>query len=247
METYIDIHCHILPGIDDGSDSLETSREMLHMAVEDGISQIILTPHDKPWHRNIDHTQMNAKVGQLQDWLCQEGMDIRLHTGSELYYRNGLTEELDQGKALTLADSQYVLVEFDPLADYDYIRGGVYALLTGGYYPIVAHVERYKNVCSKINRITELVDMGSFMQVNAGSITGQYGFGTKQLTKRMLKQDLIHFVATDAHDLNKRRACLSRCAEYIGKKYGASSRRRLFYDHPMCVLHNEDMRNRKED
>lgn len=247
METYIDIHCHILPGIDDGSDSLETSMEMLRIADGDGISQIILTPHDKPWHRKIDHTQIHAKAGQLQDWLCQKGMDIRLHTGSELYYRNGLTEELDQGTALTLANSQYVLVEFDPLADYDYIRGGVYSLLTGGYYPIIAHVERYKNVCCRMNRITELIDMGSFMQVNAGSITGQYGIGTKQLTKKMLKQDLIDFVATDAHDLNKRRACLSQCAEYIGKKYGESSRKRLFYNHPMCVLHDEYLRNRKED
>ena len=247
METYIDIHCHILPGIDDGSDSLETSLEMLHMADEDGISQIILTPHNKPWHRNIDHIRMNAKIDQLQDRLWQEGMDIRLYMGSELYYRNGLTEELDQGKAETLANSQYVLVEFDPLADYDYIRNGVYELLTGGYYPIVAHVERYKNVCCKTNRITELIDMGCFMQVNAGSITGRYGISAKQLTKKMLKQDLIHFVATDAHDLNKRQPCLSKCAEYIGKKYGESSRRRLFYDHPMCVLRDEYIRDREED
>lgn len=247
METYIDIHCHILPGVDDGSDSLETSMEMLHMADEDGISQIILTPHDKPWHRKMDYTRMNALVDQLQERLCQEGMDIRLYMGSELYYRNGLTEEIDQGEAVTLANSQYVLVEFDPLADYDYIRSGVYALLMGGYYPIVAHVERYKNVCCKMSRVIELIDMGSFMQVNAGSITGQYGISAKQLTKKMLKQDLIHFVATDAHDLNRRQPCLSQCAQYIGKKYGESSRRRLFYDHPMCVLHDEYIRNRKED
>lgn len=247
METYIDIHCHILPGIDDGSDSMETSLKMLHMADEDGISQIILTPHNKPWHTNTDHAGMKVKVDQLQKRLCQEGLAIRLYTGSELYYRSGLTEELDQGMAETLADSQYVLVEFDPSADYDYIRNGVYALLLGGYYPIIAHVERYKNVCCKTERITELVDMGGFMQVNAGSIMGKFGISTKQLTKKMLKQDLIHFVATDAHDLDKRTPRLSQCAEYIGRKYGESSRRRLFYDHPMCVLHDEYIRNREED
>lgn len=247
MEAYIDIHCHILPGIDDGSDSLETSLEMLHIAAKNGISQIILTPHNKPWHRNIDHTRMSAKVDQLQARLRQEGLDIRLYMGSELYYRNGLTEELAQGQVETLANSQYVLVEFDPMSDYDYIRSGIYELLMGGYYPIVAHVERYKNVCCKMNRITELIDMGCFMQVNAGSITGQYGISTKQLTKKMLKQDLVHFVATDAHDLNKRQPCLFQCAEYIGKKYGESSRRRLFYNHPMCVLRDEYIRNREED
>lgn len=247
METYIDMHSHILPGVDDGSDSLETSLKMLRMADEDGISQIILTPHNKPWHRNTDHAEMKAKVDQLQDRLYQEGLAIRLHIGSELYYRNGLIEELEQGQAETLANSQYVLVEFDPSADYVYVRNGVYTLLTGGYYPIVAHVERYKNVCCKINRIGELIDMGGFMQVNAGSIMGKYGISMKRLTNKLLKQGLIHFVATDAHDLEQRIPCLSQCAKYIGRKYGESSKRRLFYDHPMCVLHNEYIRNREED
>lgn len=247
MNTYIDIHCHILPGIDDGSDSMETSLKMLRMAEKDGISQIILTPHNKPWHRNRDHAGMEAKVGQLRERLCREGLGIELYTGGELYYRSGLTEELDQGMAETLAGSRYVLVEFDPAADYDYIRNGVYTLLMGGYYPIAAHVERYKNVCCKIGRIAELIDMGCLMQVNAGSITGQYGIGAKQLTKKMLKQNMIHFVATDAHDTERRPPCLSGCAEYVGRKYGEGSRKRLFYDHPICVLQDEYIRNREED
>ena len=117
----------------------------------------------------------------------------------------------------------------------------------GGYYPIAAHIERYKNVCCKMGRIIELTEMGCLMQVNAGSIMGQYGIGAKQLTKKMLKQDLVHFVATDAHDPDHRPPHLSRCAQYIGRKYGESSRRRLFYDHPLCVLHGEYIRNQEED
>lgn len=247
MDTYIDIHCHILPGMDDGSDSMETSLRMLRMADEDGISQIILTPHNKPWHKNTNHAGMEAKVGQLQERLCREGLGIKLYAGSELYYHSGLTEELDQGMAETLSGSRYVLVEFDPLADYDYIRNGIYTLLMGGYYPIAAHVERYKNVCCKTDRLIELIEMGCLMQVNAGSIMGQYGFAVKGLTRKMLKRGMIHFVATDAHDTERRSPCLSQCAEYIGKKYGESSRRRLFYDHPMCVLQDEYIRSREED
>lgn len=247
MEKYIDIHSHILPGIDDGSSSMEMSMEMLHMAAEDGISQIILTPHNKPWHRNPDRSGITDRVGQLQNLLREEKSDIRLYTGSELYYRNGLTEELDDGQAGTLANSHYVLVEFEPSSDYDYIRNGVYALLMGGYYPIVAHVERYKSVCSKMARAAELINLGCLIQVNAGSIMGDYGFATRQLTRKLLKQRMIHFVATDAHDLKKRRPCLSGCAEFIRKKYGEDSSRRLFYDNPMCVLHDEYIRNRKED
>ena len=247
MKELIDIHSHILPGVDDGADSFEMSMRMLKCAADDGISGMILTPHNKPWHTKIDHTGMRARVDQLQKRLCQEGLAIKLYTGSELYYRGGLAEELDQGAVETLADSQYVLVEFDPLADYDYIRNGIYALLSGGYYPIAAHTERYRNVCCKTNGIIELTDMGCFIQVNAGSIMGKYGSGTKFLTRKMLKEDLVHFIATDAHDLYKRNPCLSQCAQYIGKKYGESSAKRLFYDNPMCVLRGEYIRNREED
>ena len=120
-------------------------------------------------------------------------------------------------------------------------------MLSGGYYPIAAHTERYRNVCCKTNGIIELTDMGCFIQVNAGSIMGKYGSGTKFLTRKMLKEDLVHFIATDAHDLYKRNPCLSQCAQYIGKKYGESSAKRLFYDNPMCVLRGEYIRNREED
>lgn len=247
MDTYIDIHSHILPGVDDGSDSLEMSMDMLRMAAQDGVTHIILTPHNKPWHRPMDNAGMAKKISLLQDKANQEQMNLKLFAGSELYYRSGLSEELEQGLAETLANSQYVLVEFEPSADYDYIRNGVYALLMGGYYPIIAHTERYKNVCSKLARVAELIDMGCFIQVNAGSIMGKYGFGVKQLTRKMLKQCLVHFVATDAHDPVKRPPCLSSCAEYIGKKYGQENRHRLFYDHPACVLRHEYIGNWKED
>lgn len=247
METYIDIHSHILPGIDDGPDSMEMSLNMLRMAEKDGISQMILTPHYKPWHRNTDYIGIKDKVSRLQERMCQEEIQVRLYTGGELYYHSGLTEELDQGIVPTLADSQYVLVEFDPLADYDYIRNGIYALLSGGYCPIAAHVERYGNVCCKMNRIAELIERGCFIQVNAGSVMGQYGIGVKRLTKKMLKQNLVHFVATDAHDADQRSPRLFGCARYIERKYGKNRMRRLLYDHPLCVLHGEYMGNREED
>lgn len=247
MEKYIDIHSHILPGIDDGSNGLEMSMEMLHMAAKDGISRIVLTPHNKPWHRNPDCAGIDAEVDRLRGSIQEEGLDLRLYPGNELYYRNGMVEELEEGRAGTLANSHYVLVEFEPSADYDYIRNGVYALLMGGYYPIVAHAERYRNVCSEMSRITELTSMGCFIQINADSIMGGCGFGTKRIARKMLKQRLVHFVATDAHDLKRRKPCLSQCAEYIGKKYGEGISRRLLYENPMCVLHDESIGNWKED
>ena len=241
MKNYIDIHSHIMPGVDDGSDSLETSLKMLRMAAEDGIARIILTPHSKPWHRCISCAEMAAEAERLQDIAQGERLDIKLYTGNELYYRSSLIEELEHRQAGTLAGSRYVLVEFGPSADFGYIRNGVYSLLTGGYYPIVAHMERCKNVCVKTDRVEELVELGCFIQVNAGSVLGRYGFGTARLTRKMLGQGLVHFIATDAHDTKRRCPALSECAEYIEKRFGADKSRSLFQDNPMRVLRNEDI------
>lgn len=242
MENYIDIHTHILPGVDDGAQSPEMSLEMLRMAAGDGIGQIILTPHSKPWHRHRSCAEVASGVARLRELLQEERLDIQLYTGNELFYRSGLLEELEAGQAAALADSHYVLVEFDPAADYDYIRNGVYTLLTGGYYPILAHVERYKKVCTKKTGVAELIEMGCFMQVNAGSVTGRHGLGAARLTRKLLGQGLVHFIATDAHDLRRRCPCLSACAKYLEKKFGADDSRRLLHDNPGCVLRDEYIR-----
>ena len=115
-------------------------------------------------------------------------------------------------------------------------------MLTGGYYPILAHVERYKNVCTKKTGVAELIEMGCFMQVNAGSVTGRHGLGAARLTRKLLGQELVHFIATDAHDPGRRRPCLSACAKYLEKKFGADDSRRLLYDNPGCVLRDEYIR-----
>lgn len=241
MKNLIDIHSHILFGVDDGSDSLETSMRMLKYASDDGISGLILTPHNKPGHRNRDFSRMMPKFKELKDLVLHENINIDLYIGNELYYRNGLLEELRDGMAGTMAGSHYVLVEFSPLESYDYIRNGLYSLLMGGYSPIAAHVERYQNVCAKGYRIEELIEMGCYIQVNAGSIMGNFGAKTKRIAKKMLKQHQVHFVATDAHDLGKRAPYLSDCADYISKKYGEDYAAKLLYENPLCVIQDEDI------
>lgn len=239
MENFIDIHSHILPRVDDGSANSEMSMKMLRIAADEGIRQIILTPHNKPGRRQADLSRIAAKTEELRDRLLTENLDIKLYIGSELYYRSSLFEEIESGLAGTLAGSHYVLVEFGPLDDFDYIRGGIYTMLMNGYHPVLAHVERYRNVCAKVERINELVEMGCYIQVNAGSIMGKFGIGTRQFTKKLLRQHLVHFVATDAHDLEKRAPRLADCADYIRKKFGKDYQQRLLYDNPMCILQDK--------
>lgn len=239
MDQLIDIHSHILPSIDDGAKDLGMTIQMLKSASDDGITQIILTPHNKPMHHNADLQKILQMTKALQKKIEEEKLKIKLHIGNELYYRSGLAEEIICKKACTLAGSKYALIEFGTMDDYEYIRNGIYSLMSEGYQPILAHVERYTKVCVKSDRVEELIKMGCYIQVNAGSIMGSFGLSAQMFTRKLLKQHLVHFVATDAHDMGKRKPALSGCAAYIGKKYGMDYREELFYENPTHVIRDE--------
>lgn len=243
MKNYIDIHSHILFGVDDGAGDIETSMQMLRTAAKDGVTDIILTPHNKPGRHSVSPARMAEKADALRMRLSQENIGIRLYIGNELYYRSELIREIEDGQAYTLAGSRYALIEFNPLDDYDYIRNGINTILMGGYYPILAHVERYQNVCSKKGAVADLAEMGCYIQVNAGSIMGNFGLGTKRLTRKLLQQHLVHFVATDAHDTGKRAPYLADCADYIGRKYSESYAQALLYDNPGRILSDKAITN----
>lgn len=239
MEPYIDIHSHILPKIDDGAENFDVSMEMLRIAYADGIGSIILTPHYKPGRHNAGQDKIKSLTGELRKEMGREGIDIRLYTGNEFYYYDGMFRELEESRACAMAGSSYVLIEFNPMERFGYIRGGLYEALAHGYKPILAHAERYACLLGKVEWMEELSRMGSLIQVNAGSILGKAGFGTKQFTKKLLKESLVHFVATDAHDIEKRRPELSECGKYIRKKYGDDYAARLFCENPMHVIKDE--------
>lgn len=239
MSSYIDIHSHILPQIDDGAKNIDMSMKMLRIAQEGGIQSIILTPHNKPMHYNAGPEKIRSLTDELQEAADRAGIKIRLYTGNEIYYRSDILEILEQRKASTMAGSEYVLLEFGPMDDFDYIRNGIFQVLSGGYRPILAHAERYGSVASSVERVREIVKMGCYIQLNAGSIMGQYGFGTKKFTRQILKQGLAHFVATDAHDDIKRKPCLSDCAKYVSKKLGEDYANQIFNENPQKILNDE--------
>lgn len=240
MQKYIDIHSHIIPGVDDGAHDMETSMRMLQLAADDGISEIILTPHNKPGHRPMDFSKLALKVEDMRSWLLGKKIGIKLYIGNEIYYRSDLVSEMENGHAVTLAGSRYVLVEFNPSDYYDHIRNGLYTLLMNGYYPILAHAERYREIRAKKSGMSDLREMGCYIQVNAGSVMGKFGFDTRQYSRKLLKQELVHFIATDAHDVGKRAPHLSACADYMIKKYGEDYAAQLLYDNPSSVIQDKE-------
>lgn len=221
MEGFTDIHAHILPGVDDGAQSLEESISMLRMAEAENIRRIILTPHQKPGRKCVTASEMKKRMDELRKCIEKQRLDIQVYAGSECLYSHDLAERLEKGRICTMADSRYVLTEFMPDENWPYIRDGLYRLISHNYLPIIAHIERYIQVARDMDRVHELINMGCYVQVNAGSITGTYGFGMKQTAKNLLKERAVHFVGTDAHrEKGKRSVQLKKCAAYLARKYG---------------------------
>ncbi len=239
LKPIIDIHCHIMPGVDDGSPDMDTSLEMLRIADKNGISHIILTPHHKPMHHNVspEHNVLYRK--RLQQTAKEQGIRAKLFSGNEIYYCDETMDQLMNGEICSLAGSDYVLVEFHPTNPYKAIQNAMYKVESSGYIPIVAHVERYSDIVSHPAYVAELIKMGCLIQVNASSIMGKYGFGISHFTRKLLKDGLVHFVASDAHDTKGRAPQLLECRNFVVRKFGEDYANRLFCVNAANVIRND--------
>lgn len=239
MRNYIDIHSHILPQVDDGANSLEQTKHMLECAYDEGIRTIIATPHYYEGKEKDFFLHMEESLSDMKEKLDFFSNKITFHLGCEIFYSHESVNLLNDKKIPTLAGSHYVLVEFSPTAEYSYIRNGIQEFLFGGYRPILAHIERYPNIIKDTNQIKKLITMGSYIQVNAMSIVGKTGKEQQKIVKKLLKNHLVHFIATDAHNDRERAPKLKKCVEYLTRKYGEAYAVRLLEDNPYKVLKNE--------
>lgn len=217
---YIDIHAHVLPNMDDGSRSLRQSISMLRMACEEGIRLMIATPHNMPGKGCPAAELIRAGVERLMEVAVQEDLPIEIICGTEYYYREEVLELLEAEQGITLGNSDCVLVEFDPMVERVYFCNALRDILGTGYRPIVAHVERYGKVLEDISLLHDLKKMGILLQVNAMSVTGENGRQTKKAVRKLLKETLVDFVATDAHSDGRRAPYMAKCAEVLYRKYG---------------------------
>ena len=214
----IDIHSHILFGVDDGPENIEESIEMLRDAKEQGVQVIIATPHYRHGMFPYVKEEIDINYARLKQEAKNIGIDLYL--GTEQHVNSMLVDHLESGRCRTLADSSYVLVEYKYETEFTYIKESVQDLLRHGYVPIVAHVERYACM-DRIENIEFLREIGAMIQVNADAIIGKDGFRAKSYNKKLLKNCLVDFVGSDAHGVKKRKSNLGKCSEYLYKKYDA--------------------------
>ena len=240
---YIDIHCHMLPAVDDGSASMEESFRMAKYAAMEGISEIILTPHQKADRRCVTYDGTIRRMKLLQERIDALRIPVRFYPGAELFYRHGAEKLLEEGRIHTLADSHYVLVEFFPGEEYAYIRDALVRISSYGYLPVLAHVERYASVMSESGRAQQLKqNTGCFFQVNAASLSGEAGYAGKTASRRLIRQGLADFVATDSHNDAGRAPHLAHCARWLEKKIGREGTEKLLIHNPSAILEDRPLR-----
>ncbi|MDO4284548.1 MAG: hypothetical protein Q4C60_04345 [Eubacteriales bacterium] len=229
-EGFIDMHCHILPAMDDGSPDMETSLSMARIAAREGIAAMICTPHNMPGKGRPSLRMIQERIDRLGERLEEEGIPIRLYPGCEHFYRSSVQEQLEAGRIVTLNGTRFVLVEFDPGAQKAYVVNALQAILGEDYTPVLAHVERYPALADRsLDTIGGLREQGVLIQVNCGSLMGDFGLRTKWLTRKLAREELIDFVATDAHSAGRRAPRMRDCAEWLYKACGRAYADRLLF------------------
>ncbi len=197
----IDMHCHIIPKVDDGSKSIDISIEMGRLAKECGYNAIFATSHYIIHDNETENNEYMQKINELNEKLKEENVDLQIYPGNEVFFTNNILELIQEKKICTLANSKYILVELPlftkviPLNVYDEFN----RLQDAGYVPILAHPERYEFVSEDINTIVKLIEAGVLMQSNIASIGGKYGRHAKKNIKKMLKYNMVHLLGSDSH------------------------------------------------
>ncbi len=235
-EPIYDIHCHIIPEVDDGAASMEEALGMLEEEVRQGVECIVLTPH----YRVRMFETPEEKILSRYEALCSEAKklfpDLTLKLGCEFHAHMDMEEDFKTRKHFTMAESDYILLEFSGRHMKSFIKERTMAVLDAGYIPIIAHIERYPAMTGDTEFIGELKDRGALMQVNADAILGADGMKVKNFCKKLLKNDLIDFVDSDAHSLTHRSVHIGECADHIAKKHGEAVARRIFVENPQEIF-----------
>ena len=239
MEGYIDIHSHILPGLDDGADSLERTIRMLEIAYGEGIRTMIATPHYRESRKLIPIGYLEETLGKVEDEIAHLLPDMKIYMGSEVFYSHNMLSLLRERKVPTLGGSRYVLVEFVFGIDFTSMKNGLQELLYGGYQPILAHGERYPELMKDLEQVMELKEMGISIQVNSMNIIRSFGKHRHASSKKLFQHDLVDFLATDCHSDSIRAPVLKNTLAYLKKRYGDRYIEQLLVHNPKRILQNK--------
>ena len=235
-----DLHCHILPELDDGSTSIEETLEMIRIAVCSGVNKIVCTPHRKDVSENTSVYKVLQLVDDLNRYLIKEGIDCELFSGMENHLDDQLTGDILKGKALSINQTRYALVEMPFFGGEDSIINQLDDLLSQNITPVLAHPERIEAVQSNPDLLYEFVEKGILNQITSGSLLGLFGEKVQNFTETMLSMNLAHILASDCHSSSGDRSPnldlgVAKCIELVGDVKTMA----MVIDTPKLVLNNK--------
>ncbi|MEA3411753.1 MAG: CpsB/CapC family capsule biosynthesis tyrosine phosphatase [Pseudomonadota bacterium] len=235
----IDLHCHMLPGIDDGAPDLDTALEMARVAVGDGITQVACTPHIYPGVYENDAQGIRKAVSRFRERLAEAGIPLRLTFGADTHLVPDLVEGLDSGRIPTLNGTRYFLFEPPHHVAPPRFSESVFNVLAAGYVPLITHPERLRWIEDHYELFIRAAGAGAWLQLTAGSLTGRFGRRVRRWSERMLDEGVVHILATDAHNLNNRAPLLAEGRDAAAERVGEEEALRMVEGRPRAVLDNE--------
>jgi protein-tyrosine phosphatase len=234
----IDLHSHILPGVDDGAPDLETSVQMAKMAVADGIEVMACTPHFMQGLYDNDAGHIRKQVALLNEIFHERDINLALVAGSDAHIRTDLPQCLKDGTVLTLHDTRYFLFEPSHATLPPRLEEFLFNVQVAGFVPILTHPERMKWMEQNFDMVKKLVQSGVWMQITAGSLTGRFGARPKYWAQRLLAEGCVHIIATDAHNVKSRPPLLAEAFEVAKAELGFDEATHLVVTRPTLVLEN---------
>lgn len=234
MKGLVDVHCHIIPYVDDGARDMKTAIKMLKMEYAEGVRVIIATPHFRDKMFETPRIEIIKQFLLLREEAKKIGDGIEMFLGCEFHANMEMVKLLHEKKVSTMGGTRYVLTEFKSSAEFSYIRERILTLVSAGYRPIIAHIERISCLRKDLDLIEELVELGAKVQVNTESITGS--FSIRRFCKKLMKEDLLHFVGTDCHDTRHRVPKMREAYQYVAKKFGKKYAYEIFVKNPLKII-----------
>ena len=233
----VDIHCHILPSVDDGSRNMSETIAMLKIAKKSGITHIFATPHYKTGHRNVSPKGIERLTMRVLDEAEKQGINIDIASGNEVLFFSEFDDYFEHGCFCGMNDQDFVLVEFLPEDRFEYIKNALDLIQGLGITPILAHIERYSCFIENFENARIIHNMGVQIQVNAADVTGFMGRRVKKFIHRMLKAQLVDYIGSDAHRCKgKRTPCIKKCVKRLYRKYPEKYVDRILYKNAFKYL-----------
>lgn len=233
---YLDIHTHILPGIDDGSKDWAMTEKMLRMAHEQGIRTIVATPHNYPGGPGQENARIRELCKKADELAKQVEPSMQVLPGNEVFYREGIVREIHKEHILTLADSRYLLVEFHPRSYKQEILRGLRELTENGYFPVIAHVERVEALFESEENLKEALETGCYLQTNCGSLLGGIFDRRTRRLRRLMEDGRIHFLGSDCHNLRERPPIMKDAVNRLKRSLPADCVQRVVTDNAARFL-----------